>query len=529
MGDSTCLLHGFSYASAIPNEYKQGNPIHILGESISFGRYTSESLSWEKWSSFSHKKYVEEAERYAQPGSVAQKKAFFEAHYKRIAAQKAAALLEQQQNAAALAAQNEEAAAAAAAAAAKDNINIINDDDDDDGEEEEEEESVLLNSYSNVDDERDDSKQDLVKTNEQTSLTVVEPAGKEEEICVVNQDTISVSETSGSTLMERPLLKNCDDSEEVTSKRRSSPSSLKTSILHKTWRVPSTPAKQQTPTHFKNENNSTRKSNVESLNYRRSSSPMSLRDLLNLVHSKEPDKQPVYSSQSSSRQHKDCSTPFKTPAQASTRSASTYPAATPRSENRRMRTPIDSSATGRKTSGPKWHILSAVCPKSLSSYRNKLQSPTVSTPFTLRTAERAARRKQKLEEKFNSSEAQKIQLQKTFKEKAGNELRKLSCCFKARPLPEFYKERETPNNHMKKTPVAAEPQTMELGRSISKKKQGTVSLPPPSPPSTCLANNASVYKNLSQTKNVLNQTKLLNRSLHERIAQHENASPNIHH
>ncbi|KAL8471175.1 hypothetical protein ACS0TY_028750 [Phlomoides rotata] len=395
MGDSTCLLHGFSYASAIPNEYKQGNPIHILGESISFGRYTSESLSWEKWSSFSHKKYVEEAERYAQPGSVAQKKAFFEAHYKRIAAQKAAALLEQQQNAAALAAQNEEAAAAAAAAAAKDNINIINDDDDDDGEEEEEEESVLLNSYSNVDDERDDSKQDLVKTNEQTSLTVVEPAGKEEEICVVNQDTISVSETSGSTLMERPLLKqNCDDSEEVTSKRRSSPSSLKTSILHKTWRVPSTPAKQQTPTHFKNENNSTRKSNVESLNYRRSSSPMSLRDLLNLVHSKEPDKQPVYSSQSSSRQHKDCSTPFKTPAQASTRSASTYPAATPRSENRRMRTPIDSSATGRKTSGPKWHILSAVCPKSLSSYRNKLQSPTVSTPFTLRTAERAARRKQ---------------------------------------------------------------------------------------------------------------------------------------
>lgn len=55
----------------------------------------SESLAWEKWSTFSHNRYVEEAERYSRPGSVAQKKAFFEAHYKKIAAQKAAALLEQ--------------------------------------------------------------------------------------------------------------------------------------------------------------------------------------------------------------------------------------------------------------------------------------------------------------------------------------------------------------------------------------------------------------------------------------------------
>ncbi|KAJ1424721.1 Myc-type, basic helix-loop-helix [Sesbania bispinosa] len=60
----------------------------------------SESLAWEKWSSFSHNRYVEEAERYSRPGSVAQKKAFFEAHYKKLAAQKAAALLEQANNAA---------------------------------------------------------------------------------------------------------------------------------------------------------------------------------------------------------------------------------------------------------------------------------------------------------------------------------------------------------------------------------------------------------------------------------------------
>ncbi|KAG2384302.1 Protein WVD2-like 7 [Vigna angularis] len=96
MGDSTCLMQQpFCYASGISNEANENNPIHALGQSISFGRFMSESLAWEKWSSFSHNRYVEEAERYSRPGSVAQKKAFFEAHYKKLAAQKAAALLEQ--------------------------------------------------------------------------------------------------------------------------------------------------------------------------------------------------------------------------------------------------------------------------------------------------------------------------------------------------------------------------------------------------------------------------------------------------
>jgi len=63
---------------------------------VSFGRFTTESLAWEKWSTFSTNRYVEEAERYSKPGSVAEKKAFFEAHYKKLAAQKAAALLEQE-------------------------------------------------------------------------------------------------------------------------------------------------------------------------------------------------------------------------------------------------------------------------------------------------------------------------------------------------------------------------------------------------------------------------------------------------
>ncbi|OIV94537.1 hypothetical protein TanjilG_25599 [Lupinus angustifolius] len=68
-----------------------------LQVSVSFGRFENESLSWERWSSFSPNKYLEEVEKCATPGSVAQKKAYFEAHYKKIAARKVELLAEQKQ------------------------------------------------------------------------------------------------------------------------------------------------------------------------------------------------------------------------------------------------------------------------------------------------------------------------------------------------------------------------------------------------------------------------------------------------
>lgn len=55
----------------------------------------SESLAWEKWSTFSHNRYLEEVERFSKPGTVAEKKAYFEAHYKKKAAMKAAAAVEE--------------------------------------------------------------------------------------------------------------------------------------------------------------------------------------------------------------------------------------------------------------------------------------------------------------------------------------------------------------------------------------------------------------------------------------------------
>ncbi|XP_057761498.1 protein WVD2-like 7 [Arachis stenosperma] len=69
-----------------------------LQASVSLGRFENDSLSWERWSSFSPNKYMEEVEKCATPGSVAQKKAYFEAHYKKIAARKAELLAQEKQN-----------------------------------------------------------------------------------------------------------------------------------------------------------------------------------------------------------------------------------------------------------------------------------------------------------------------------------------------------------------------------------------------------------------------------------------------
>ncbi|KAL5059948.1 hypothetical protein RYX36_031552 [Vicia faba] len=60
-----------------------------LQMSVSFGRFENDSLSWERWSYFYPNKYLEEVEKCATPGSVTQKKAYFEAHYKKIVARKA--------------------------------------------------------------------------------------------------------------------------------------------------------------------------------------------------------------------------------------------------------------------------------------------------------------------------------------------------------------------------------------------------------------------------------------------------------
>ncbi|KAJ9563897.1 hypothetical protein OSB04_009057 [Centaurea solstitialis] len=90
MGEaSPCLMRSVSQPFFASCEYKEGDPLRALTTSISFGRFMTEPLDWERWSTFSHNRTLEDVQKHSRPGVVAEKKAFFEAHYKKIAAKKA--------------------------------------------------------------------------------------------------------------------------------------------------------------------------------------------------------------------------------------------------------------------------------------------------------------------------------------------------------------------------------------------------------------------------------------------------------
>ncbi|MBA0675566.1 hypothetical protein Goari_017103 [Gossypium aridum] len=227
--------------------------------------------------------------------------------------------------------------------------------------------------------------------------------------------------------------------------------------------------------------------------------------------------------------------------------------ATPWSENRSARTPVNSSASVSKTARGKWNFLPTDCSKILSACRNKSQSPGIFASFNLRTEERAARRKQarlsninylfyiycvvydgvevpqnppRLEEKFNVIQEQKVQQQTTLKEKAGTEFKKLrqSFCFKARPLPEFYKER-TPKDQIQKVPLT-KPESPGIGRKSTPCKASIVESKSSVPPQRRSSIKNSCFMHVSEKKNRTSA-----RSLASRIAMsaHENTSPNIQH
>lgn len=481
MGESTCLMNSLSFASGMPNEANNhGNHVHALGDSVSFGRFTSESLAWEKWSAFSHKRYVEEAKSYAQPGSVAQKKAFFEAHYKRVAAQKAAAaaaLLEQETATAGSPKSQVEERVCGTNHGAHDlepkgipnshppQTTVMNSKM---AVNEEHHQIITQNASKPIDANEHSSVVDLVKS--ETEKIVAAADLKIEELLKNTENLeehVSVSEDSRTSQMDKPLLKSKlnTDQEVLQPKIRrkpATPSFRSSSIGRKQSRIPPSPAKYVASMHPRKENMVTpRTKNYTTMDPidKKRSAPRSLYTLMNSVSVREscklnpPAVRKIETTKPAHSTPKRCVTPSITPSKV-TNGVNKQPLATP-SVKRRMETPVHPSAVGSKTPGQKWHIFSAVS-KSLSAYRNKMQSPTVSSPFTLRTEERAARRKQKLEEKFNAKEAQKVQLQTTLKEKAETEFRRLrqSFCFKARPLPSFYNTFESPKSPIKKAPQA---------------------------------------------------------------------------
>ncbi|XP_023518127.1 protein WVD2-like 7 [Cucurbita pepo subsp. pepo] len=447
MADSTCIMqHPFSYTSGFPNESMEGNrPIHGLVQSVSFGRFMSESLDWEKWSTFSHNRYVEEAEKFARPGSVAQKKAFFEAHYKNLAAQRAAA------------------AAAAAAKAAEETDTKQNVDDVEHQEvvaATETAQHFATNDNGNGCGDPSDLKE------EKTDSREVEGGGS----AITHQVNEGI----------RQKVENLEQSTTISKKKVAASSSKLPFFSRSSAIPPTTPAHPMAPASSLNNATPKRKSTPKSL---RMANFTPIRELNKLTSTVMRKIERSRVGSSSSKPAKDCSTPLRTPDMALKNEYQNHPSATPCSETK----------------------------------RNKLYSPFSFSTFSLRTDERAARRKEKLEEKFNKNESQKkVQLQTKLKEKAETEITKLrqSFCFKARPLPSFYKERKAHKNEEVPKP---HPPSPKLGRnSNSQTGEATMAHSCHKPPAK---------SSRSMNKNV--QGKARSTSLQTLMSAHENISPNI--
>ncbi|XVE67782.1 hypothetical protein DITRI_Ditri09bG0015800 [Diplodiscus trichospermus] len=569
MGESAaCLMQPFSYTAGIPNGAKQGNPVHALGQSISFGRFISESLAWEKWSTFSHNKHVEEAERYARPGSVAQKKAFFEAHYKALAARKAAAaaaaaLLEQANAAAANNATESEPATQGPEilnsssqipdldqefkASNADTGSIYDGKENDSNFIRFESSNVVEGANKHNVLLENDMKNEFFQKNgvvEKAEIRDVElkEATQVENFVKGDQSRklgeVMELELGDGTQMKKPLLKSAStnqDEFEVTSNKKPPHSSSKMSTYARTPKVPSSPAKSTAPIRSNKGNNLTPvgKKSAMDISDRKRSTQKSSHKSINFTPAKELSRltsatiQKIDGSRisSTSKASKECPTPLRTPKMVSTSGRPTQSSTTPWSENGSARTPVNPSASVSKTARQKWHFLPTDSSKFLSACTKKSQSPATNASFSLRTEERAARRKQRLEEKFNVSQERKIQQQTTLEEKAETELKKLrqSFCFKARPLPDFYKERRTTKDQMQKVPLT-QPESSSLGRKST-----------PSKASSAQSKNSLPHQKSSIKSTCLNhfpeKNQISVRSLTSRVAisVYENTSPNIQH
>ncbi|KAK1566651.1 hypothetical protein Q3G72_002471 [Acer saccharum] len=488
MGESTCLMQQpFSYVSGFPNEAKEGNPIHALGQSVSFGRFVSDSLAWEKWSTFSHNKYVEEAERYSRPGSVAQKKAFFEAHYKKIAAQKAAAALLEQANTTTTTTTTEP----------------------DESQTEAEVNNIIIPTK--------DSKQDILVDKsevEATDMVKIQNILVEKNMNVESPNqNVKDMELKGATEMEKCVKETKIDKPQLKSsmsKKKLDLSSSKSSNYSRASKQPSSPAKPTVLSQPKKDTMATpmKKKSLVDLPDKKRATPKSIHKSIYLTPAREINRlassiiRKIDGSRvgSNSKPPKDISTPLRTPTKASMsgqlQAIAKHPLITPLSENKRTETPLGSSTIGNKTVRARWHFLPTEYEVTIN----------------------------KLEEKFNASQAQNAQQQATLKEKAETELRKLrqSLCFKARPLPDFYKERATtPVKQTKKVPLT-QPQSPKLGRTPTLSAVHRFHTNPPQKPSM-----KNIGYNHALEKNMHNSTySLISRS--SRIT-HENTSPNIQH
>lgn len=522
MGESACLLRSFSHPSDASREAKEGDPLRALGESISFGRFMSESLAWEKWSAFSHNRYQEELEKFSKPGSVAQKKAYFEAHYKRKAAQKAAAELEEANTMATTnQIETEEKSCTSSCVESeplRPSSHVIGT-----SEQQNFVQTAEFVSPTGADAHDSMNEENMVETliADKVEEVLDQNNSMETAPSIENGNQNEKDEDHGKTSVaeeaETPAA-NLPAEKEITS----SGGSLKrlrnysSKLLTRSWssKSQSSPAKQATTSsqQFIHKGNATPKSKKHVGNIVENLSMKSVHMSMNFNSGpKEIAKtSPKLSQIGRKRTHmsslaasKETSIPpqkFVSRVAASVNGLLKQPLIKPPLENKRCLKSSNANGTGSKE-----------------------RPPLICSPFSFRSEERVAKRReffQKLEEKANSKEMEQKQLQ----ERKKNDITKLrqSRNFEAKENQDSNQGSKSPTGHIKKIPVTR-PQSPKLGRksASSSTVQNNISSLPPKRPSVTSNDSKSVVRKRydGTTQSVTSFGKKMNGC--------ENFSPNI--
>ncbi|XP_057949448.1 protein WVD2-like 7 isoform X1 [Malania oleifera] len=531
MGEAAFLRRSFSHPS---RERKEGDPMRALGESISFGRFLTEPLDWERWSTFSHNRHLEEIEKFSKAGSVAEKKAYFEAHYKRIAAKKAEETTpEEEANAAANASEartTEEIHNYTCKGMEKSSSHV----------------GVDIQQESQVTNSVDSNSCGLRVESNILDLALVEAAKSVTCESVIEQNSIQVqifnkieNVRTHNELMfyhdKNMPIKEAANQEKLNSvsQRKLAFSSSRSQAYNKASKPP-TSVKVPTPVCQRKEDNANpnnKKSARESVSRIRPT-PKSVHMSVDFAScARETSKfSPLLNKIGNSRMFttlgkmtKDSPSPQQSSAKASMNVETKHSTVASQSENQRTKPLFDQRVIGRTADG-KRPSLNVDHMKSPGACQSKSQLTTISCPFSFRSEGRVSKRKeffQKLEERNNDKEAGKIQLQTKLKEKGENDLKKLrhSIASKPKSTADSYCGTGSSINHTKKVQLTR-PQSPKLGRKPTPSMVQDTSSRPPRRPS--VRNDG--FKHAIDKNNLAPSSP--DTSLPKKNT-HENASPNI--
>ncbi|XP_002515015.2 protein WVD2-like 7 isoform X2 [Ricinus communis] len=499
MGEPTCLMRSFSHPSNASREAKEGDPLRALTESISFGRFMSESLAWEKWSTFSHNRYLEEVEQFSKPGSVAQKKAYFEAHYKKRAAMKAAASLEQANNVVSTIPEVETASNLAEVDAADKTQNDSPMD------------SISAEATNTAALDKQQEKDSLKLPHSADANSFYTDDGKDSsQIAIVESAEVAIQETvelENLTQVENSKqLDNANDFDKIVASAEEKMSN-KNAAEQKNSALPSNKRQMNLSSKLSNQGrasklpkSSTKQPSSAQLKGATNVHPNSKKSLGDMIDRKRLAPKSVHmsinlaprsgeTSKSSARMSKESSTTPKNPRASVFGISKLLSSINRSSEEKRTRSFLNKSVSGGTIAGGILQALSGDRTKSSSSNGSKERSSIISSPFSFRSEERAAKRKeffQKLEEKNSAKEVEKTRVQ------------------------------------VKSKVPLTRPRSPKLGRKPSSNVVQETSFPLPRQPSAHAASSKRIVSkgNQSITRSV---------TLLPKKKAHENASPNIQH